>query len=213
VALFVNPLSALSMVHRCQALKADAVVITAAASQLGRMLIKLLTSKGIKPVCVVRRQEQVDLLKNEYGAQHVFLSTSDDYKKQMAETCKELNAKVCLECIAGDVPAEMLEFMGFGSTCIVYGALSEKPMGNLNPLGFIGAGKTLESFMMPIYMAQKLTPAEIGEFYKQSELLCTSTFKTEVNKRFGFHQWKEAMQFYYENQTAGKVLFRADLTE
>lgn len=39
VALFVNPLTALCMIDRCKVLKAKAVVITAAASSLGRMMI------------------------------------------------------------------------------------------------------------------------------------------------------------------------------
>ena len=40
-ALFVNPLSAIGMVERLKELKSRCTIITAAASQLGRMLIKL----------------------------------------------------------------------------------------------------------------------------------------------------------------------------
>lgn len=78
VALFVNPMTALGMIHRCKQLKAKAVVITAAASQLGRMLIKLCKKEGMHPICVVRRDEQVELLKTQ--SQYVFNSTAPDYK-------------------------------------------------------------------------------------------------------------------------------------
>lgn len=56
-ALFVNPLTALCMVDRCKDLEAKAVIITAAASQLGRMLVKLCLKEGLTPICTVRRQE------------------------------------------------------------------------------------------------------------------------------------------------------------
>jgi len=45
------------MIDRCKVLKAKAVVITAAASQLGRMMIKLCLKEGITPIATVRRQE------------------------------------------------------------------------------------------------------------------------------------------------------------
>lgn len=73
----------------------------------------------------------------EHGAQHVICSADEDYAKKMTETCKELNAKVCLECIAGDTPSEMFGFMGFSSVCVLYGALSEKPV-IMSPLKMIG---------------------------------------------------------------------------
>lgn len=40
-ALFVNPLTALGMVDRIKELRVKSVIITAAASQISRMLIKL----------------------------------------------------------------------------------------------------------------------------------------------------------------------------
>ena len=57
VALFVNPLTALCMIHRVKALGSKCVIITAAASQLGRMLITLAHKEGLTPICTVRRAE------------------------------------------------------------------------------------------------------------------------------------------------------------
>lgn len=186
VALFVNPLSALCMVDRAEVLKAKAVIITAAASQLGRMFIKLMHNKGIKPICVVRRQEQVYLLKQQYGCEFVVNSSDADYQAVMGDVCKQLGPTVCLECIAGDTVGEMMGFMGFGSTCVLYGALSGKPAGNINPLNFLGRNQTLESFLLPYYMAA-LAPERVKEFYTTSEALCKTDLCTQVNKRFGLH--------------------------
>jgi NADPH2:quinone reductase len=61
-SFYVNPLTAVGMVERMLTLKAKACIITAAASQIGRMLIKLCNMNGITPICTVRRPEQAEML-------------------------------------------------------------------------------------------------------------------------------------------------------
>jgi len=75
---------------------------------------------------------------------------------------------------------------------------------------FLGKNQRVEAFMLPHYMA-KLSLETKMEFAMSSEKLCTAELKTHVNKRFGLHQIAEAMAFYKENQTAGKVLLRPDI--
>ena len=58
VASFVvNPLTAVSMIDRIKQLKSKTTIITAAASQIGRMLVKLCQNEGIEAICTVRREE------------------------------------------------------------------------------------------------------------------------------------------------------------
>jgi NADPH:quinone reductase len=94
------------------------------------------------------------MLKSELGAEHIFCSQDPEFGKKMKEACKSLQATVCLECIAGDTVGEMLSYMGFGSTLILYGALSHAPAGNISPLHFLGLNQTMESFLMPYYMKE-----------------------------------------------------------
>lgn len=54
-ALIVNPITAVCMVERLKQLKSKAVIITAAASQIGRMLVRLCQAANITPVCTVRK--------------------------------------------------------------------------------------------------------------------------------------------------------------
>ena len=99
------------------------------------MLIKLCLQNQITPICTVRRAEQAKLLE---GAKYVVDTSKKDYKKVMANFCIELNPKVCFECISGETTGEMLDYMGFGSTLILYGLLSEKPAGGINTIAFLG---------------------------------------------------------------------------
>ena len=55
---------------------------TAAASNLGQMLIKICQEDGLDLVNIVRKAEHIDLLKG-IGAEHVVNSSDDDYMPQL----------------------------------------------------------------------------------------------------------------------------------
>jgi hypothetical protein len=80
----------------------------------------------------------------------------------------------------------MLNFMGFGSTLIQYGLLSEQPFSGINPFAFLGKNQRIEAFYLPYYLAG-LSAEQNKEFAFASEKLCTSVLKTDINKRFGLH--------------------------
>ena len=70
-----NPLTAIGQQSVVRNLKAKAVVNLAAASQLGKQLYKLLTGDGVEVLNVVRREEQVKILREELGAKYVYNSS------------------------------------------------------------------------------------------------------------------------------------------
>jgi NADPH:quinone reductase-like Zn-dependent oxidoreductase len=51
------------------------------------------------------------------------------------------------------------------------------------------------------------------EIVKKAENMIRNELKTEIQARFGFHQIKEAIEFYQKNQTAGKILLKPSLTK
>ncbi|MBV8945820.1 MAG: hypothetical protein JOZ95_10390, partial [Solirubrobacterales bacterium] len=69
-SLFINPLTALSMLETMRAEGHNALVHTAAASNLGQMLVRICAADGIGLVNVVRRAEQGGVLRG-LGAVHV----------------------------------------------------------------------------------------------------------------------------------------------
>ena len=48
----------------------------------------------------------------------------------------------------------MMEFLGFGSTVILYGLLSDRPAGGINVIEFIGKNMTLEGLLMSNFVDQ-----------------------------------------------------------
>jgi hypothetical protein len=99
-ALFVNPLTALSMIETMRAEGHTALVHTAAASNLGQMLVRICNADGIGLVNVVRRAEQADVLR-ALGAAHVVDSSQPDFADRLAEAVRETGATLAFDAIGG----------------------------------------------------------------------------------------------------------------
>src|SRR3954451_20685585 len=141
-ALFVNPLTALAMVETMRAENHTALVHTAAASNLGQMLVKICAADGVPLVNIVRKAEQVELLKG-IGAEHVVDSSEPDFADQLTEAIRTTGATLAFDAIgggtlAGDILLAMeraqppLEsYTPYGTTVLkqvyIYGSLDFSP--------------------------------------------------------------------------------------
>ena len=97
---FVNPLTALSMVETMRLEGHTALVHTAAASSLGIMLNKICIAEGVDLVNIVRKDEQVKLLK-DLGAKYVLNSSSESFAKELYLAIKETGATLAFDAIGG----------------------------------------------------------------------------------------------------------------
>lgn len=97
---FVNPLTALGMTETMKAEGHTALVHTAAASNLGQMLNKICIADGIQLVNVVRKQEQVDVLK-AIGATHVCNSSDADFMAQLTDALVATGATIAFDATGG----------------------------------------------------------------------------------------------------------------
>ncbi len=99
-SLTVNPLTALAMVGTMRREGYSALVHTAAASNLGQMLVRLCQAEGIGLVNIVRSQAQVDLLKG-LGAEHVVDSSSADFFDRLVDALVATGANLAFDAIGG----------------------------------------------------------------------------------------------------------------
>ena len=97
---FVNPLTVLGMLETAQREGHHAVVNTAAASQLGQMMNRVCINDGIGLVNVVRRPEQVQLLR-DMGATHVCDTSSPDFLAELTEAVAVTGATICFDATGG----------------------------------------------------------------------------------------------------------------
>jgi len=97
---FVNPLTALGMVETMKMENHTALVHTAAASNLGQMLVKICLADGVQLVNVVRKPEQVEQLK-ALGAVHVVNSSVPSFKEDLVDALVATGATIAFDATGG----------------------------------------------------------------------------------------------------------------
>jgi len=203
---FVNPLTALQLVERVETLKSKAAVQTAACSQLGRMVVRLCQQRGIPLINIVRREEQVKMLKEQFNCEYVLNQNDADFKEKLTSLSKELKATAMLECVGGNFAADFLECLPSRSTCVFYGSLSDQPLGGFDPLLLIGRSYSVEGLFMGEWFKSKGIMGLIKMIGKCQELMLDKTLHSVVQKRIKFSEFKQGVSDYVNNMTAGKVL-------
>jgi NADPH:quinone reductase-like Zn-dependent oxidoreductase len=99
-AAFVNPLTALSFVDAMRREGHKALVHTAAASNLGQMLVRICKADGVPLVNIVRSPAQVALLK-DIGAEHVVDSSADTFADDLLAALAATGATLAFDAIGG----------------------------------------------------------------------------------------------------------------
>tara|TARA_X000000368_G_scaffold361335_1_gene305513 strand:+ start:394 stop:1530 length:1137 start_codon:yes stop_codon:yes gene_type:complete len=143
---FVNPLTALAFIETMKMENHTAIVHTAAASNLGQMLVKICKDDDIPLVNIVRKQEQVDLLK-DIGAEHICNISDPDFMESLVSALVATGATLGFDATGGgnngELPGQILaamevaankmakEYSRYGSDTYkqvyIYGGLDQSP--------------------------------------------------------------------------------------
>ena len=99
-AAYVNPLTALGFVETMRRDGFTGIVHTAAASNLGQMLVKICREDSIPLVNLVRSPEQVAILKG-LGAEHVVDTTSHAFLADLTAAIEATGAMCLFDAIGG----------------------------------------------------------------------------------------------------------------
>lgn len=174
-AQIVNPLTAMAMVDIARQ-AGDALVISAATSQLGKLMVSLGKDLGLKTIALVRREEAVAALK-EIGSTEVLVTTDPDVVRKFARISAELKPRVFLDAVSDQLSEQIFAAMPNRARWVSYGKLSAEPP-KLTQMGqFIFMDKKIEGFWLTNWM-RSTPPAD------QMRVV------GEVQARFADGRWK-----------------------
>jgi NADPH:quinone reductase len=140
---FVNPLTALGMIETMRREGHSGLVHTAAASNLGQMLVRLCLEEDVPLVAIVRKPEQAELLRS-IGAAHVYDSSAPTFMAELIEALKTTSATMAFDATGGGKLVSQIltameaaanasggEYSRYGSTVhkqvYIYGGLDPSP--------------------------------------------------------------------------------------
>jgi NADPH:quinone reductase-like Zn-dependent oxidoreductase len=205
--LLVNPMTALALFDIAKSEKHPAIVNTAAASALGRMILRLGHRYRMPVIQVVRRQEQVDLL-HSLGAEFVLLSSDPNFYSQLHDLAHRLKATLSLDAVGGELTQQLLNAAPHGSTVLLYANLSGKRYSmDLHPLEM--EDKRLVGFFLGNWAAKRNLIQVLTDMRRVQRLAATD-LQTTIQKRLPLSAVQQAVELYVHNMTGGKILLVAD---
>ena len=220
---FVNPLTSLAFTETMRMENHSAIVHTAAASNLGQMLVKICAKDGIPLVNIVRSDAQVEILKG-IGAQHIVNSSADDFMDRLVDAIADTGATLGFDATGGGklsgqiltameaaAVRKMTSYSRYGSDTFkqvyIYGAL------DLSPTTFsarsFGLTWGLGGFLLTPFMA-KAGMETVGRMRKRVVDELTTTFKSHYSHEISLTEALnvDTAQAYNAKRTGEKYLIK-----
>ena len=147
----------------------------------------------------MRREEQVQELKDEFQIQTVFCSKDQEmFSTCMTEICAKEKPTVCLEAIGGEMVGQMLDFMGHGATCIIYGCLSGQKAGGISCVRFLSFNQRIEPFFLGTHM-HSLTTEQNKALIGKAIPMYGNILATKIQAKVPLNKIADAIELYQKN--------------
>lgn len=215
----VNPITALTFVETMRKEGFTGLIHTAAASNLGQILVKICQQDGVPLINIVRKQEHVALLRG-IGAEHVCNSSAPDFHEQLVAAIRATGAMLAFDAIGGgelagrifaameEVAATDTPFDPYGTHArkkvYIYGMLDRGPTTFTRDFGFTWelGGYLLTDFLM------QAPPEWMGAARQRVIEGITSTFASGYTAKVPLLDMlnRDAVADYAQMRTGEKVL-------
>lgn len=178
-AMIVNPLTALAMFGIVKEEGEKAFIVTAGASQLCKLMFAVARDEGYRPIAIVRRDDQIDLLK-EHGATHVLNATAASFGSDLAAICREEKPRIFLDAVSGPVASTVFNAMGKGARWIIYGRLDPTDTVIQEPGQMIFMDKKIEGFWLTQWMRSGGPERRLAAVMEAQQRFADGRWKTDV---------------------------------
>ncbi len=217
---FVNPLTAISFVETMKMQGRTGIVHTAAASNLGQMLVKICQKDNVPLVNIVRKPEQAAILKG-IGAKYIVDSSSPNFMEELITALAETKTTLGFDAIGGGPLAgqllvameaaasrNMKEFSRYGSgqetQVYIYGRLDMSP--TMVPPG-VGFAWNLGGYLLTPFL-QKVGPEVRAKMRQRVVDELTTTFASHYTAEISLAEALDlkTLQAYNAKATGTKYL-------
>jgi len=217
---FVNPMTALGFVETARMENQGAIIHTAAASNLGQMLVKICQEDDLPLVNIVRKSEHVELLSG-LNATHVINSSDDNFFEQLKGAIDATDAYCGFDPIGGGhavdncframeqvAASKMGEYSRYGSEqakrMYIYGRLDFGPTILTPAYGF---GWTLSGWLLTPFLQHAGMETLVRMRQRVLDGL-TSTFASSYKRKVSLDEMltRDAVLDYRQMKTGEKYL-------
>jgi len=205
---FVNPLTVLGMLATMKESGHSGLVHTAAASQLGQMMLRVCVKDGIPLVNIVRRAEQEALLRAIHPAAIIVNQSSPSFAVDLKEAVAQHKATIGFDATGGGaLSAQILTAFDEAGLTKDGDQLHNYGMLDTSPSTSTSAQKKRTNFwLLPMWQAQHKKEFAVNMQRVAGEI--TTTFATSYTAEVSIEQAVSlpALQVYAKQETGKKYL-------
>jgi NADPH:quinone reductase-like Zn-dependent oxidoreductase len=204
---FVNPATVLAMVrHILKVGRGEWLLISAAGSTLGKMMIKLGRHDGFKTLCVVRRSEaKQELL--DLGADAVISSSEGPIDDQVKSITGGKGVLYAIDPVGGETGTGVFKSLAPGGRMVMYGTLSGEPV-QVDPRQMISGRKVIEGFWLGYWMRERSIPSALLLFREIASLIRKGVLHSDMGQTYPLDRIGEAVKAAESTGRGGKILLQ-----
>lgn len=204
--LFVNPFTAYAMVQDSGVQEGGWLMLTAAGSAFGKLVIQLCKMRGIKTIGTVRRDDLTDELKN-LGLTEVINTATENMVSRVKQVTDGVGVSCVLDAVGGHTATEAVSCLAKGGKLLIYGLLSMQDP-TLNAGLLIFRELTIKGFWLTDWL-RRIDAETRQEVAKNViSLLASGQIQLPVEASYPLEEIAKAVQHADQPGRFGKILVK-----
>jgi NADPH:quinone reductase-like Zn-dependent oxidoreductase len=210
-SFFVNPVTAYALTRQILRVPpGEALLVSAAGSTLGRMVIRLGRKFGFRVIAWVRRPEAAAELQT-LGASATIVGKPEQLPEQLRAIAAAQNlsngVRYAIDCVGGATGSAMVESLAPKGRLMVYGTMSGEPL-QFSSRTLMGKGSTVEGFWLGNHMASLPLLQKISLVRTVGSLIKEGILASQAGPVFSLADVNSAVREAERPAREGKVLLR-----
>lgn len=202
--LSVNPFTASGLLDGLQ--EGCSVLLNAAQSSVGRMIVVLAKQRGLQVVCLVRSEHQRQALV-DLGADHVFID--DDTLEESWRTAGLVAVDRALDALSGDASSRLFDHVADGGELVVYGLLTSDQI-HLPAASLVFRDVRVRGFSRLRSLRQLTLPQRQAAAEELLSLMVSGVLQCSIESRYPLDQVVSAVEHQMRADRVGKILLIDD---
>ena len=209
---FVNPAAAWVMTRHVLKVPRGAWLLqTAAASALGRMVVRLGQHYGFRTCNVVRREESVAALES-IGADGIIvfdpaIHDMDRFAEHVRSMVGSDGVRYAIDPVGGRTASAVVGCLGIGATMLVFGTLDTSPL-LFSSRQLMTSNASVRGFWLSHHMEQLSLPGRLRLIRTINRLMLRGILVSETGAAWPLDQVQAAVKAAETPGRTGKVLLR-----
>ena len=213
---FVNPATAYIMTRKILRIpKGEWLLQTASGSALGGMVIRLAQRFGFRTINIVRRNEQIEEIKEIGGHAVIHFDPSEHDSRYLREAIQsetgQPGVRFAIDPVSGATGSAVIDCLGEKGRLLVFGTLADEPL-SFSSRTLMTVEARIEGFWLARWMAEQSILSKLKLVKSITRLMREGVLVSEVGSTFPLTEISEAVRTAETVGRGGKVLLEISRT-